>query len=208
MRYKKILMGCAGAVVITTLSGYGYVFVAGAPQFDGPRAEAFAGLNDKLEQFQSAAMGTTRDYGVILPPDYAQHPQQRYPVIFLLHGGHDDANAFTDKYGLASVLHQLYTQKKLPPSIVIMPDGNDNRGSSPLWDPQYFDGPNGRVGTLIGSELVKEVESRYRTLDDPKLWAIGGVSSGGWGAFNIGLRHLDHFKTVFSHSGYFTDDSG
>ncbi|HEY9644303.1 MAG TPA: alpha/beta hydrolase-fold protein, partial [Coleofasciculaceae cyanobacterium] len=165
-------------------------------------------LKFQLESFQSQAMGTVRQYGVILPPGYARSPQRRYPVIFLLHGGHDDARAYADKYAIAPILHQLYQSRALPPAIVITPDGNDDRGSSPLWDPQYFDGAHGKIGTLIGSELVKLVKSRYRTLNDPKFWAMGGLSSGGWGAFNIGLRHLDHFHTLFSHSGYFTDGSG
>lgn len=34
---------------------------------------------------------------------------------------------------------------------------------------------------------------------------MGGLSSGCWGAFNIGLRHLETFGILFSHSGYFTD---
>jgi enterochelin esterase-like enzyme len=113
-----------------------------------------------------------------------------------------------DKYGLIPVLNQLYDEGKLPPSIIITPDGNDKRGSSPLFDPDYFDGPNGKIGTLIGSELVKEVKSRYRTYDDPRLWAIGGLSSGGWGAVNIGLQNINRFCVMFSHLGYFTDRSG
>lgn len=153
-------------------------------------------------------MGSVRSYGLILPPHYNQNPNHRYPVIFLLHGGHDDARAYADKYGILDILHQLYQNQKLPPSIVITPDGNDQRGSSPFWDPQYYDGSNGKVGTLIGSELVQVVKSRYRTLDKLKAWAIGGISSGGWGAFNIGLRHLNTFHILFSHSGYFTDSSG
>jgi enterochelin esterase-like enzyme len=208
MKLKQALIGGVGGLSILLGVGYWYVFVAGAPQFDPPAIETEPGLSFKLESFNSQAMGTVRQYGVILPPGYAQQRDRRYPVIFLLHGGHDDARAYYDKYGITAVLHQLYQSKKLPPSIIIMPDGNDSRGSSPLWDPQYYDGPNGKVGTLIGSELVQLVKSRYRTLDTPRSWAIGGLSSGGWGAFNIGLRHLNNFSVLFSHSGYFTDSSG
>jgi enterochelin esterase-like enzyme len=129
-------------------------------------------------------------------------------VIFLLHGGHDDANAWVKKIGVMPVLEDLYKTGKLPPSIVITPDGNDKRGSSPFWDPQYYDGPNGKVGTLIGSELVQVVKSRYRTLESAKFWAMGGLSSGGWGAVNIGLHHVKNFNILFSHIGYFTDSSG
>jgi enterochelin esterase-like enzyme len=76
------------------------------------------------------------------------------------------------------------------------------------FDPDYYDGKNGNVATLIGQDLVQVVKSRYRTLEEPEFWAIGGISSGGWGAFNIGLRRLNHFNILFSHTGYFTDDSG
>lgn len=161
-----------------------------------------------MQTFHSQAVGSLRRYGVILPPNYEKQPQQRYPVIFLLHGGHDNERAFYDKYGITSVLDQLYHQGQLPPSILISPDGNDDRGSSPIWDPQYFDGSHGNLGRLIGSELPQVIQSRYRTLNDPKFWAMGGVSSGGWGAYNIGLRHLNNFHVFFSHSGYFTDSSG
>lgn len=210
MKLKTALI--AGASIFTVLAGtaYVYVFVAGAPQLDAPTvASAQAtGLNFQMASFESEAMGETRQYGVILPPDYSQLPDKKYPVIFLLHGGHDDARAFYDKYSLTDVVSELYKSGKLPPAIIIMPDGNDNRGSSALYDPQYFDGPNGKVGTLIGDDLVQQVKSQYRTLNGPQNWAMGGVSSGGWGAINIGLRHLDTFGTLFSHSGYFTDSSG
>ncbi|MBW4630496.1 MAG: esterase family protein [Iphinoe sp. HA4291-MV1] len=208
MKLSKVLIGVVGgAIVILSAVGYWYVFILGAPQLDPPQEQVNTGLKFQLETFSSQAMGTQRQYGVILPPGYDNNPQKRYPVIFLLHGGHDDARAYVNKYAVSSVLYELYKSKKLPPSIVITPDGNDQRGSSPLFDPDYYDGLHGKVGTLIGSELVQVVKSRYRTLENPKFWALGGLSSGGWGAFNIGLRYLQNFNILFSHSGYFTDDS-
>ncbi|MBD3884469.1 esterase family protein [Phormidium tenue FACHB-886] len=207
MKFRRTTIIGFSIVALLLAAAYGYVFIAGAPQFDPPKAESNTGLTFQLNSFDSKAMGEVRQYGLILPPGYNQQLQQRYPVIFLLHGGHDNARAFFDKYGITTVLHQLYQQKKLPPSIIIMPDGNDDRGSSPFWDPQYYDGTNGNLETLIGSELVQVVRSRYRTLNTPAYWAIGGISSGGWGALNIGLRHLNTFHIFFSHSGYFTDSS-
>lgn len=198
------------AAILTTLAagGYWYVFVAGVPQLDLAPAEKNTGLTFEVKTFSSKAMGSDRSYGVMLPPGYAQSPSKRYPVIFLLHGGHGNERDFQDKAALTSVLHDLYQKKRLPPSIVITPDGSDNRGSSPFWDPDYFDGENGKVGTLIGKELPMVVKSRYRTLTSPQFWAIGGNSSGGWGAFDIGLRNLNQFHILFSHTGYFIDKSG
>lgn len=208
MKLKRLLFTGLATMALLAAAGYGYVFIAGAPQLDAPVVATEKGLSFQVEQFNSQAMGEPRSYGVILPPDYEHHPHQRYPVIFLLHGGHDDAVSYRDKYAILLILHDLYSTGKLPPSIVITPDGNDDRGSNPITDPAYFDGPHGKLDTLIGSELVQVVKSRYRAAADPRLWAMGGISSGGWGAFNIGLRHLDTFHVLFSHSGYFTDSSG
>lgn len=208
LRSLLLVVGAAAATILAA-SAYWYVFVAGAPQLDPPATStANTGMTFQLKTFNSKAMGEVRQYGLILPPSYDRSLNQRYPVIFLLHGGHDDARAWVDKIGIIPVLHQLYKSGKLPLSIVVTPDGNDKRGSSPLYDPDYYDGPNGNVGTLIGSELPQLVKSRYRTLNQPQFWAMGGLSSGGWGAINIGLRHLDNFNIFFSHIGYFTDDSG
>ncbi|MEH2222874.1 alpha/beta hydrolase [Nostoc sp.] len=167
-------------------------------------------LTYKIENYDSQAMGASRTYGVSLPPGYEQNPKQRYPVIFLLHGGHGNpSDWFIQNKGQAlKTVEQLYTTGKLPPSIIITPDGNDKRGSSPYRDPEYIDGPNGKVSTAVGDELVKVVQSRYRTINNPDFWAIGGLSSGGWGAMNVGLHNLDRFSILFSHSGYFNDKSG
>ncbi|BAY76038.1 putative esterase [Nostoc linckia NIES-25] len=167
-------------------------------------------LSYKIETYDSQVMGTSRTYAVSLPPDYEQNPKRSYPVIFLLHGGHGNpTDWFVENKGQAlKTLKQLYSTGKLPPSIIITPDGNDKRGSSPYRDPEYIDGPNGKVSTALGDELVKVVQSRYRTLKNPDFWAIGGLSSGGWGAVNVGLHNLNHFSILFSHSGYFRDKSG
>jgi enterochelin esterase-like enzyme len=167
-------------------------------------------LSYELVTYTSTVLPGERSYGVSLPPGYSQHPQQRYPVIFLLHGGHGNATDWwqAGKGNALVVLQTLYQEGKLPPSIIITPDGNDKRGSSPYRDPEYIDGPNGKVSTAIGDELVKLVQNRYRTLPAPNFWAIGGLSSGGWGAVNVGLHHPNHFSVLFSHSGYFEDKSG
>ncbi len=164
----------------------------------------------RLETYHSGLMGSQRSYGVVLPPGYSEHPNQRYPVIFLLHGGHGGPLDWLqpEKGDVTSTLQSLYQRGKLPPSIVITPDGNDQRGSSSFWDPQYIDGPHGNVASAIGNELVQIVQKRYRTLPTPNFWAIGGLSSGAWGAVNIGLRYPNHFGILFSHSGYFVDKTG
>jgi len=207
-RFKSVLL--AGAIASTGIAGLGYwyVFIAGAPQLDAPPAETNTGLKLEVSSFNSRAMGGERRYGIVLPPSYTKEPNRRYPVVVLLHGGHGDEQDYENKARLTSILHDLYSSKRLPHAIVVTPDGSDNRGSSPLYDPDYLDGPNGNVATLIGAELPEVIKSRYRTLEKPQFWAIGGLSSGAYGAFNIGLRYSNTFHVLFSHTGYFIDKSG
>lgn len=206
-QYKRI--GFALLLALASLSYRSVAIAIPQPQA-APATTSTTNLSYQLETYNSQVMGGKRTYGVCLPPGYQQNSNQRYPVVFLLHGGHGDpTDWFNPKKGSAlKTLQQLYAQGKLPPTIIITPDGNDLRGSNPKYDPQYFDGPYGKVSTAIGEELVQIVSRRYRTLPNPNFWAMGGLSSGGWGAINVGLRHLNHFSILFSHSGYFVDDSG
>ncbi|KEF41607.1 MAG: hypothetical protein ER33_10575 [Cyanobium sp. CACIAM 14] len=169
---------------------------------DGPQATSTS--------YASALLGQQRRLEVSLPPGYAEHPEKRYPVIVLLHGGSGDQNDWFDphKGDALATLQRLYQEGGLPPSIVVAPDGNDRRGRSRFWDPQYFDGPNGPMAAALGDELVRVIESRYRTLPAPRYWALGGLSSGAWGALNIGLKWPSHYSILFSHSGYMLDASG
>jgi len=211
MKYKKFWMIGVVSLALASLS-YRYIAIALPTSAASPSQSNrnTTNLNYQLETYNSQAMGGRRTYGVCLPPGYEQNSNRRYPVIFLLHGGNGNpTDWFNPNKGAAlTTLQQLYAEGKLPPSIIITPDGNDLRGKSSKWDSQYFDGSNGKVSTAIGDELVQVVSSRYRTLPYPNFWALGGLSSGGWGAVNVGLHHLNHFSILFSHSGYFVDDSG
>ncbi|MBW4519410.1 MAG: esterase family protein [Scytolyngbya sp. HA4215-MV1] len=210
MKFQRVLG--MGVALVSTLAvgGYWYLFVEGCAPLNALSAQAAEAtdLAFQLVPYNSQVLGMSRTYGLVLPPGYKQHSQQQYPVIFLLHGGHGNATDWNLKGNALPVIQQLYNTQRLPAAIFITPDGNDLRGSSPFWDPQYINGPHGKVLTAIGDELVQVVKSRYRTKPSPQFWAIGGLSSGGWGAMNIGLHRLQNFSILFSHSGYFTDKSG
>ena len=207
-RGKFVLMMSLSALMLIGSGTYWYVFVAGVPQLDAPEVTVVKDLEFETRSFNSKAMGGDRRYGLVLPPGYNPKAKTRYPVIILLHGGHGDERDYQKRAALTMVLDRLYREKKLPPSIVVTPDGNDSRGSSPFWDPQYYNGPNGKVASLISDDLVNEIKSKYKVLGHPRYWAIGGLSSGGWGAVNIGMRRLDRFNVFFSHTGYFKDPNG
>jgi enterochelin esterase-like enzyme len=132
---------------------------------------------------------------VYLPSGYAGR-SRRYPVIYFLHGlpaDPDDyaANPFVAK-AVAAGGHS---------AIVVSPQGARAKDS----DPEYLDwAPDENWPAAISTDLTKCIDARFRTIADRRGRALIGLSAGGYGAFNIGLRHLDKFAAVEAWSGYFT----
>lgn len=60
---------------------------------------------------------------VYLPPDY-KTTTTRYPVLYLLHGGGGDEDAWTVMGRAPIILDNLLAQGKAKPMIVVMPNGN------------------------------------------------------------------------------------
>src|ERR1041385_5457908 len=60
---------------------------------------------------------------VYTPPDY-EASQNRYPVLYLLHGGGGDEDAWVTMGRANVILDNLIAQGKAKPMIVVMPNGN------------------------------------------------------------------------------------
>ena len=85
-------------------------------------------------------------------------------------------------------------------AIVVAPQGARTDGS----DREYLDWDRGENWPqAIAHDLVSCIDSRFRTRRNRYGRALIGLSAGGYGAFNIGLRHLDTFAALESWSGYF-----
>ncbi len=163
--------------------------------------------------FHSDALGVDKRYVVYLPGGYAAS-KDRYPVIYLLHGlsgGEDDWTKGGDLAKTADAMNLA--------AIVIMPDGDDSFYANAVtaadydtclaghravgWasDMKTYCVKTANYEDYIVSDLVAHVDATYRTVVDRKARAIGGLSMGGFGALELGMRHHDVFATVVSHSG-------
>ena len=60
---------------------------------------------------------------VYTPPDYEAN-QNRYPVLYLLHGGGGDEDAWVTMGRANIILDNLIAAGKAKPMIVVMPNGN------------------------------------------------------------------------------------
>ncbi len=137
---------------------------------------------------------------VYLPGAYAAERTRDFPVIWFLHGypGNED-NWIGDGAQLPQVLDQLIGSGELPPVIAVMPNGNGKALSDAEWgNSQRGD----RIEDWLITRAVPEVDHRYRTLGVP-FRGVAGLSSGGFGAVNLAMRHPDVFRWAASYSGFF-----
>jgi S-formylglutathione hydrolase FrmB len=138
---------------------------------------------------------------VWLPPSYARSAGRHYPVIYWLAGFAGTGDGLFKgtpwQPGLGQRLDRLVDSGAMGEVIVVAPDGFTRWGGS-----QYLDSPvSGGHETHIARELVPEIDRRYRTFATREARAIGGTSSGGFGALVLAMRHSDVFSAVASHAG-------
>lgn len=137
---------------------------------------------------QSAAVGRAMKYRVLLPEGYGQS-RDRYPALYLLHGLGGDYLDWSTRTDLARAAARLRL-------VIVMPDaGND------WYTNAASDGP--RFEDYIATDLVQDVERKYRVIRARYGRAIAGLSMGGYGAIKIALRHPTEFVAAGSFSGAF-----
>lgn len=150
--------------------------------------------------------GIKMESKIYLPGDYAINTNQKYPVLYLLHGYPGTDNDWLINTNLQTQLDKQIKQHILPPLIVVFPDA---RGQL-IKDSQYIDGKivNQKMESYLIKELIPYINTAYRALPGRRSRAIGGISSGAYGAVYLGLKHNDLFSIIISHSGYFINNEG
>ena len=171
--------------------------------FDAPREPDFVGIPGitKPVSVPSAALGgRSQETYVYLPSGYAQHPRRRYPVLYLLHGFPGRPLAFLQTVQMGVIDDALTARRRAQPLNLVMPFGS----TSTFTDKEWVDGvaPGNGWSTFVARDLVRYVDSHFRTVATGAGRAIAGLSEGGYGAFDIALHHPGEFSLVESWSGY------
>ncbi len=138
---------------------------------------------------------------VYLPAGYSRHAA-RYPVVYFLHGLPAGPESYTQNEFVAATL--IADRQR---AIMVAPQGARTAGS----DPEYLDWDARQDWpAAISHDLTSCIDARFHTVANRYGRALMGLSAGGYGAFNVGLRNLREFAAVESWSGYFaaTDPSG
>ena len=133
---------------------------------------------------------------VYLPPSYGVETSRRFPVIYLLHGIFDKAETWTRGFRVPEMLDRLIADGKLPELIAVMPDGGNKYGGG-----FYRNSPvSGNWADYIAKDLVRFVDTQFRTLPDRSNRAVVGHSMGGYGALNLAMTQADVFSVVWAMS--------
>jgi S-formylglutathione hydrolase FrmB len=130
--------------------------------------------------FHSAALSRDMQYRAVIPANIALN--QKFPVLYLLHGG---GGGFRDWSNYSDVAG--YAERGL---ILVMPEGNSS------YYTNSADRPQDRYEDYIVHDLISDVESRFPASTGRTHRAIAGVSMGGFGAVVLALKHPDVFVFV------------
>lgn len=142
-----------------------------------------------LDSVYSYAVSSYKRFNIILPKDYFK-TDERYKVIFLLHGYSGDHTDWINRTNLVKYL-QDYS------FVVVTPEADNS------W---YTNSPfvkNRNYEDYIIKELIPYVEKRYRVISTKHGRVIAGLSMGGYGAIKLALKYPHLFYYSGSFSGAF-----
>jgi S-formylglutathione hydrolase FrmB len=142
---------------------------------------------------QGTFPGTYRPGYVYLPPAF--NDAVRYPVVYLLHGMRGSPSEYIDATQLPAFADTEIAAERLSPFIAVIPAA----GMTPRYNGEWA-GPWER--SLV-ERIVPWIDSTLPTQATAEGRVIAGLSAGGFGAVDIGLRHPLLFGTIESWSGYF-----
>src|SRR5579864_1470166 len=133
-----------------------------------------------------------RDVFVFLPPGYNKHQQQRYPVVYALHGYSIGAEQWSHEIHVPQTIEGAFAQgaKEM---IVVLPDSKTVHNGS-MYSSSVT---TGDFENFIAHDVVAYLDAHYRTIPEPGSRGLVGHSMGGYGASRIGMKHPEVFGSLY-----------
>jgi S-formylglutathione hydrolase FrmB len=137
-------------------------------------------------------------YCILLPPSYDSAKTRRYPVLYFLHGLHENAQILLNSGGW-DLIQDLWSQHQIGEFLIVTPSADNSF---------YINSRNGRddFQSFFIREFLPYIERHYRTRSERQERGIGGVSMGGYGALRFALLYPQLFGSVSAHSAALIDE--
>jgi enterochelin esterase-like enzyme len=149
------------------------------------------------------SLGIVKRMTVYTPPGY-EKGTERYPVLYLQHGGGGDEDAWTELGRAPEILDSLIAQGKAKPMIVVMSniywDQKASQDYIPVVPPPGGTPDLMKFPPALARDLIPFIDETYRTRADPGSRAIAGLSRGGMHSLAAAFNNLDKFAWVGSFS--------
>jgi len=163
--------------------------------------------------YESPSLDAYRRMYVYTPPGY-ESGQESYPVLYLLHGGGGDEDAWTSLGRANLILDNLIAQGKAKPMIIVMTNGNawqtstlrQKPGLPPITRESYVQF-QGQFEKSLVEDVIPYIEKNYRVKANKDSRAIAGLSMGGGHTITASITYPGTFGYigVFS-SGIFNQN--
>lgn len=158
----------------------------------------------RIKKYFSKASNSWREMYIYAPPGY-DVSTDKYPVLYLLHGGGEDQRGWATQGKIDLILDNLIAEKKAKPMLIVMVDGNVGMGGGIAG---FGENALKAFENELKNGVIPVVESNYRVLTDGKNRALAGLSMGGLQTLHAGVRNTDMFNYlgVFS-SGWWANNT-
>ncbi|UUF13833.1 MULTISPECIES: alpha/beta hydrolase-fold protein [Flavobacterium] len=155
----------------------------------------------RIKQYFSKVTNSWREMYVYTPPGY-ENASEKYPVLYLLHGGGEDQTGWASQGKANLILDNLIAENKAKPMLIVMLDGNVAGSAG------FNENALKAFENELKTEAIPFVESNFKAAKDPKNRALAGLSMGGLQTLYAGIKNSDMFSSigVFS-SGWWANNT-
>jgi enterochelin esterase-like enzyme len=141
----------------------------------------------RIKRYYSSVLNAWRNLYIYTPAGYDINVDEKYPVLYLLHGGGEDERGWTIQGKTDLILDNLIAEKKAVPMIIVMMDGN---AGAPGFGEQYLR----NFTSELKNSVVPFVEKNFRADTNAKHRALAGLSMGGLQTLYAGLYNTELFS--------------
>jgi enterochelin esterase-like enzyme len=151
--------------------------------------------------YDSPTIGKIRRMYVYTPFGYEKNTQS-YPVLYLLHGGGGDEDAWSTMGRACQILDNLIEKKLALPMICVMPNGNpaQQAAKTSLLEETIYDRNDPKFANMYIHSIVKDIipyiEKNFRVIAKPEARAVSGLSMGGGHTLNVTNEYPGTFAYI------------